>query len=164
MPVHRRQLVVSGVVLLALLSIGMIVAGMLDRPAEPSWATPQPGDDPDRTATAPYSVSASPSAPASPSATGSPSPARTSLPARKLSAKPSPRPTSASPSRNPTRKPPASTSPTRQPAPTPTATSPQIAQLLADCSPEGARAETRSGIPLACRTRPWDPELRWRLA
>ncbi|MEV6305527.1 hypothetical protein AB0M02_39355 [Actinoplanes sp. NPDC051861] len=153
----KRPFVLFAVVVLALCSVGMIVIGMMDRPAEPSWATGSPLAGP-----------ASPLPSVSPSADVSPQPSLTRSPRRSPSPSASRRSTKApaKPSVTSTTRKPAkpTTAPATAPT-TPVATSaaPAVATLLGDCATEGARAQTSAGWPLVCLTRPWDPELRWRL-
>ncbi|MEU4420445.1 hypothetical protein AB0F81_07435 [Actinoplanes sp. NPDC024001] len=170
---HRpRLLALSALAVTLLFGAGMIIAGLLERPAEPTWATGEPPGTPTLVSAGPTTpVADAPPVPA----TGEASPSPSRKPSRKPkskqpSRKPATKPTTASSAPQPavTTTPAPSPSASRrpaQPSPTPSATSasPQVVTLGSRCSAEGSRAVSRLGFPVICATRPWDEDLRWRL-
>ncbi|WP_328470430.1 hypothetical protein OHA21_04530 [Actinoplanes sp. NBC_00393] len=186
---HRpRFLALSALTALMLFGGGMIIAGLLERPAEPSWATGEAADTTDRTPTivatasdgtptgqkpaaqtpdgqsgAPTSGTPNPGA--APTAPPSTKPSRKPKKSSAPSAKPTAEPTKTTPAEAPSpTKPAASPSPTKKPTPSQTSSSPQVVTLGSKCSTPGARAVSQLGFSVVCATRPWDDTLRWRLA
>lgn len=154
---HRARPVALSVLAVLLLSgFGVIVAGLVERPAGPSWVTGETRTEPSPAVTATSSSGTptrtapdpSPTAPATrPSA-----PAQQTVAARKprKKKKPSRTPYPAAPTSSPT------------PSAVPTS-SPPVVTLGARCAPEGARTVSRLGFAVICGRRPWDDTLRWRL-
>ncbi|MBG0562410.1 hypothetical protein [Actinoplanes aureus] len=160
-PHRSRPVALSVLAALLLAGTGMIVAGLLEHPAEPTWATSEVADTPVVAAQA----SGSPAGETPSTATAATSAAPSRKISRNASRRASRKPKSTAPSRKPAAKP-AQTSPAPRPSataePSPSS-SPTVVTLGSSCSPEGARAVSILGFPVICETRPWDEKLRWRL-
>lgn len=162
-PHRSRPVALSVLTALLLFGGGMIVAGLLERPAEPSWATGETAGDTARTPTIMATGPSGTTAARTPSASATLTAARSRKPSSRKRAKtaattaPAGRPATVTPTSSPS----ASAKPTPSPSPSPSL---PVVTLGSKCTQEGARAVSRLGLPVICARRSWDDTLRWRLA